>query len=45
VKIAGFDIVDCIMRKEDPKWAFALQASPITEGIVLTLTADDGTKG
>jgi len=45
MKIAKIEIADCIMPKEDPKWAFALAASPITEGVILTLTADDGTKG
>ena len=45
MKIARIELADCIMPKEDPTWAFALAASPITEGVILTLTADDGTKG
>jgi L-alanine-DL-glutamate epimerase-like enolase superfamily enzyme len=35
----------CVMRKEDPNWRFALGANPVTDGIVVTLTAQDGTHG
>jgi L-alanine-DL-glutamate epimerase-like enolase superfamily enzyme len=35
----------CVMRKQDPKWRFALGASPVTEGAVVTLTATNGAKG
>jgi L-Ala-D/L-Glu epimerase len=45
VKLTGFAIADCVMPKEDPKWAFALQASPTTEGLILTLTTDRGVTG
>jgi L-alanine-DL-glutamate epimerase-like enolase superfamily enzyme len=45
MKIARFEIADCVMPKEDPKWAFALAANPLSEGLVVTLIADDGTVG
>src|SRR5919106_1411626 len=43
--IRAFEISPSVMRKEDPTWRFALGASPITEGHVLTLTTEDGTVG
>src|SRR5690242_9461375 len=45
MKITGFAIADCVMPKEDPTWAFALAASPTTEGLVVSLTTDEGVKG
>jgi L-alanine-DL-glutamate epimerase-like enolase superfamily enzyme len=39
------ELEPCVMRKSDPKWRFALGASPVTEGVIVTLTAQDGTKG
>ena len=33
------------MRKTDPKWRFALGASPVTEGVVVTMTAENGLQG
>jgi len=35
----------CVMRKEDPQWRFALGASPVTEGVVVTLMAENGVHG
>jgi L-alanine-DL-glutamate epimerase-like enolase superfamily enzyme len=35
----------CVMRKEDPQWRFALGASPVTEGVVVTLRAENGAQG
>jgi L-alanine-DL-glutamate epimerase-like enolase superfamily enzyme len=35
----------CVMRKADPKWRFALGANPVTEGVVVTLVADNGVRG
>lgn len=43
--IARVELAPCVLRKEDPKWRFALGASPITEGVVVTLTAEAGTQG
>ena len=34
-----------VMRKEDPKWRFALGANPVTEGVVVTIAADNGQQG
>ena len=33
------------MRKEDPTWRFALGASPITEGIIVSAETDEGLTG
>ncbi len=35
----------CVMRKTDPKWRFALAASPVTEGVVVTITSESGLQG
>ena len=43
--VTRVELEPCVMRKDDPKWRFALGASPVTEGVVVTLTAQDGTKG
>ena len=43
--ITRVDLQPCVMRKEDPNWRFALGANPVTEGVVVTLTAQDGTLG
>ena len=43
--IARIDCEPCVMRKEDSKWRFALGASPVTEGVVVTITAENGAQG
>jgi len=43
--IAHAELSPCTLRKEDPKWRFALGASPVTEGVVVTLTAENGVQG
>lgn len=43
--IREFEIEPCTMRKEDPTWRFALGASPVTDGHVVRLLADDGNEG
>ena len=43
--VRDFDIHPCTMRKEDPNWRFALGASPVTDGHVLRIAADDGIEG
>ena len=43
--ITSFDLFPCIMPKEDPKWRFALGASPTTEGWTLRLGTQDGAEG
>src|SRR5438874_3851019 len=43
--IREFDITPCTLRKEDPTWRFALGASPVTDGHVVRIAAEDGTEG
>lgn len=45
MKITALTIDSCIMRKEDPTWAFALAASPITEGWIVSIHTDEGLTG
>lgn len=45
MKIRDYVSYPNVMRKEDPSWKFALGASPVTEGSILCLTAEDGTQG
>jgi len=45
MKIARVELKSCVLRKEDPQWRFALGASPTTEGVVVTLTAENGAQG
>lgn len=44
-RIVAVEITPCIMPKEDPKWAFALAANPLSEGWILGLRTDDGVTG
>ena len=43
--ITRVELKPCVMRKEDPTWRFALGANPVTEGVVVTLTAENGAQG
>ena len=43
MKIERIAITPCVMRKDDPAWRFALAARPVTEGLVVAITADNGT--
>lgn len=45
MKIAAVALEPCTLRKQDPAWRFARGASPVTEGVIVTLTGDDGTQG
>src|SRR5215471_4640907 len=45
MKIARVELNPCVLRKEDPKWRFALGASPVTEGVVVALTDENGVLG
>src|SRR4051812_34385861 len=45
MRIARVELAPLVMRKEDPKWRFALGASPTTEGIIVTLHTDTGVCG
>jgi L-alanine-DL-glutamate epimerase-like enolase superfamily enzyme len=44
-RIVAVEIMSCIMPKEDPKWAFALAANPLSEGWIVGLRTEDGTTG
>src|ERR1051326_6788851 len=39
--IARAELSPCTLRKEDPKWRFALGASPVTEGVIVTLSGQN----
>src|SRR5438105_11347703 len=43
--IARAELESCVMRKEDPTWRFALGANPVTDGVVVILTAESGAQG
>jgi L-alanine-DL-glutamate epimerase-like enolase superfamily enzyme len=45
MRIARAELAPCTLRKEDPKWRFALGASPVTEGVVVTLTTENAVQG
>lgn len=44
-KITSLRLFPCIMPKEDPKWRFALGASPTTEGWIVGIKTEDGNEG
>jgi L-Ala-D/L-Glu epimerase / N-acetyl-D-glutamate racemase len=43
--VARAQLQPCTMRKTDPKWRFALGASPVTQGVVVTLACENGVEG
>jgi L-alanine-DL-glutamate epimerase-like enolase superfamily enzyme len=45
MRIARIEHLPLVMRKEDPKWRFALGANPTTEGIIVALHSDTGVTG
>ncbi len=45
MKITDIKLEPCIMRKEDPTWRFALGASPITEGLIVSIETDEEITG
>lgn len=45
MKIAEIHIEPCNLAKDDPEWRFALAANPMSEGWVVSITAEDGTTG
>lgn len=45
MKITDIHLEPCILRKEDPNWQFALGASPITEGLIVSIDTDAGLTG
>src|SRR5205085_3408347 len=44
MRTAGIALEPCTLRKQDPAWRFARGASPVTEGVIVTLTGEDGTQ-
>jgi len=45
LKITAFSLEHLSLPDEDPNWKFAGQAYPTNDAVVLTLTAEDGTRG
>jgi L-Ala-D/L-Glu epimerase len=45
MRIARATVTPCVLRKDDPHWRFALAASPVTEGAVVMLESERGTRG
>jgi L-alanine-DL-glutamate epimerase-like enolase superfamily enzyme len=45
MKIAEVRIDPSILEKHDPEWKFALAASPVSQGWVVSIIAEDGTVG
>ena len=45
MKITDIKLEPCIMRKEDPTWRFALGASPITEGLIVSIETNEEITG
>lgn len=45
MNITGAQLEPCVLHKQDPNWRFARGASPTTQGVIVTLTAEDGTEG
>jgi L-alanine-DL-glutamate epimerase-like enolase superfamily enzyme len=45
MRIERVELRPCVLRKDDPKWRFALGASPKTEGVIVTLVGESGERG
>src|SRR5262245_40507616 len=45
MRIERVELQPCVLKKDDPKWRFALGASPVTEGVIVTLTSETGAHG
>jgi L-alanine-DL-glutamate epimerase-like enolase superfamily enzyme len=45
MRIELVELKPCVLRKEDPRWRFALGASPVTEGVIVTLVSENGQTG
>ena len=45
MRVARIERMHLVMRKQDPKWRFALGANPTTEGIIVALHSDDDVVG
>ena len=45
MRIERVELMPCVLRKDDPKWRFALGASPVTEGVIVILIDEAGKRG
>lgn len=45
MRIERVELMPCVLRKDDPKWRFALGSSPTTEGLIVTLISEEGAHG
>ena len=45
MNISEINLEDCILRKEDPEWRFALGAKPTTEGVIVSIKTEEGLIG
>src|SRR5262245_29270784 len=45
MRIERVELQPCVLRKDDPKWRFALGANPTTEGVIVTLIGENGEYG
>ena len=45
MRIERVELMPCVLRKDDPKWRFALGANPTTEGMIVTLIGEGGERG
>jgi L-alanine-DL-glutamate epimerase-like enolase superfamily enzyme len=45
MRIERVELTPCVLRKDDPNWRFALGASPVTEGLIVTLINEEGVRG
>jgi L-Ala-D/L-Glu epimerase len=45
MRIERVELMPCVLRKDDPTWRFALGASPVTEGVIVTLIDEAGVRG
>ena len=45
MRIERVELMPCVLKKDDPKWRFALGANPTTEGVIVTLIGEGGERG
>ena len=45
MEITNIKIEPCILEKDDPTWRFALGASPVSEGLIVSIETDKNLTG
>ena len=45
MEITNIKIEPCILEKDDPTWRFALGASPLSEGLIVSIETDNNLTG